>query len=109
MMASRALVTRSDAPAAAAAAQQQQEPLLHPSLEQGKAYLDALPYVDGPLNPVERATADRLVLEEMQNPRFPRKYVPRRWVWILAWFGLVGLGCRAWLGGYHSIDRRVFD
>lgn len=73
MMASRALVTRaSDAPGKSAQ-QREQEPVLHPSLEQGKAYLDALPYVDGQLDPVARATADRLVLEEMQNPRFPRK------------------------------------
>lgn len=46
---------------------------LHPSLEQGRAYLDALPYVDGELDPLMRAHVDRLVLAEMQNPRFPRK------------------------------------
>ena len=48
-------------------------PQLHPSLEQGKAYLDALPYIDGELDPVMRQHVDRLVLEEMQNPRFPRR------------------------------------
>jgi hypothetical protein len=71
MMASRALTvvptTSSHAPAAPA------EAPLHPSLEQGKAYLDALPYVDGELDHVMRAHVDRLILEEMQNPRFPRK------------------------------------
>ncbi|GAB5033127.1 pre-mrna-splicing factor spf27 homolog [Nannochloropsis oceanica] len=46
---------------------------LHPSLEHGKAYLDALPYIDGEIDPEMREHVDRLILEEMQNPRFPTR------------------------------------
>jgi len=42
-------------------------------LLQGKAYLDALPYIDGEMDPGMRARVDKLILEEMQNPRFPRR------------------------------------
>lgn len=72
MMASRTMMSSSSS-AAATASTEAPAPPLHPSLEQGRAYLDALPYVDGELDPVMRAHVDRLVLEEMQNPRFPRK------------------------------------
>ena len=46
---------------------------LDPSLQQGAALLDALPYIDGEVEPQLRAYVDQLILEEMQNPRFPRK------------------------------------
>lgn len=49
-------------------------------ITQGKAYLDALPYIDGEMDPGMRARVDKLILEEMQNPRFPRKYVHGFWL-----------------------------
>ena len=51
----------------------EQEQRLHPTLEQGKAYLDALPYIDQEIDPQTRAVVDQLILEEMQNPRFPKR------------------------------------
>lgn len=49
--------------------------IMPPSLSttKGKAYLDALPYIDGEMDPGMRARVDKLILEEMQNPRFPRR------------------------------------
>jgi hypothetical protein len=48
-------------------------PSLSSPLLQGKVYLDALPYIDGEMDPGMRARVDNLILEEMQNPRFPRR------------------------------------
>jgi len=48
-------------------------PVLFSPLLQGKAYLDALPYIDGEIDPEMREHVDRLILEEMQNPRFPTR------------------------------------
>lgn len=73
MMASRTLATSAAHASASSTDAAAALPALHPSLEQGRAYLDALPYVDGELDPLMRAHVDRLVLAEMQNPRFPRK------------------------------------
>lgn len=108
MMASRTLTITSGGAATAAAAAATQESPLHPSLEQGKAYLDALPYVDGEMDHVTRAHVDRLVLEEMQNPRFPRKYVGHpvsQSVGLLVW--RVGVCVRSPRGGWDVRARAL--
>lgn len=39
----------------------------------GQLNLDALPYIDGEMDPDIRARVDQLILEEMRNPRFPKR------------------------------------
>ena len=115
-MASRALTVPSGKPTSGSGADAAPPALLHPSLEQGKAFLDALPYIDGELDHVTRAHVDRLVLEEMQNPRFPRKcvraYVPACLNVCGRSCGLIVCACGGWIvweGGAAAAARCTRD